>query len=155
MIEELEQALKAMENALDTLCKPYSTEVSEAIVSLRQLIDQVKNKEPFGYFRPEPFGWTDCSKDDEGAIALYETPRNRPMPKELVKLYEDYFDKYFEEHGRKPWAGLQPGEPMKIWKQEWEEACHGKYAGLPDSERKNMVEYLADAIEAKLKERNT
>jgi hypothetical protein len=31
--------------------------------------------EPFGYFRAEPFGWTDCSKDDEGAIALYERPQ--------------------------------------------------------------------------------
>lgn len=30
--------------------------------------------EPFGYFRAEPFGWTDCSEDDEGAIALYEHP---------------------------------------------------------------------------------
>lgn len=31
--------------------------------------------EPFGYFRAEPFGWTDCAKDDEGAIALYERPQ--------------------------------------------------------------------------------
>jgi len=30
--------------------------------------------EPFGYFRAEPFGWTDCSEDAEGAIALYEHP---------------------------------------------------------------------------------
>jgi hypothetical protein len=30
--------------------------------------------EPFGYFRPEPFGWTDCDKSDEGAIPLYEHP---------------------------------------------------------------------------------
>lgn len=29
---------------------------------------------PFGYFRAEPFGWTDCSEDAEGAIALYEHP---------------------------------------------------------------------------------
>ena len=31
--------------------------------------------EPYGYFRAEPFGWTDCAKDDEGAIALYERPQ--------------------------------------------------------------------------------
>jgi len=31
--------------------------------------------EPFGHFRVEPFGWTDCAKDDEGAIALYERPQ--------------------------------------------------------------------------------
>ena len=30
--------------------------------------------EPFGYFRPEPFGWTDCDQSDEGAIPLYEAP---------------------------------------------------------------------------------
>lgn len=30
--------------------------------------------EPFGYFKPEPFGWTDCAETDEGAIALYEAP---------------------------------------------------------------------------------
>ena len=28
--------------------------------------------EPFGYFRAEPFGWTDCAESDEGAVALYE-----------------------------------------------------------------------------------
>jgi len=31
--------------------------------------------EPFGHFRVEPFGWTDCAEDDEGAIALYERPQ--------------------------------------------------------------------------------
>lgn len=28
--------------------------------------------EPFGYFRAEPFGWTDCADTDEGAVALYD-----------------------------------------------------------------------------------
>jgi len=28
--------------------------------------------EPFGYFRATPFGWEDCSNEDEGAKALYE-----------------------------------------------------------------------------------
>lgn len=32
-------------------------------------------QEPFGYFKPEPFGWTDCAETDEGAIALYEAPQ--------------------------------------------------------------------------------
>lgn len=30
------------------------------------------SQEPFGYFKAEPFGWTDCDETDEGAIALYE-----------------------------------------------------------------------------------
>jgi hypothetical protein len=28
--------------------------------------------EPFGYFKAEPFGWTDCAETDEGAIPLYD-----------------------------------------------------------------------------------
>ena len=28
--------------------------------------------EPYGYFCAEPFGWTDCEEDDDGAVALYE-----------------------------------------------------------------------------------
>ena len=31
-----------------------------------------EQKEPFGYFRTEPFGWTDCAETDEGAVALYD-----------------------------------------------------------------------------------
>ena len=31
-------------------------------------------QKPFGYFKAEPFGWTDCAETDEGAIALYEHP---------------------------------------------------------------------------------
>ena len=36
--------------------------------------------EPFGHFRAEPFGWTDCAKDAEGAIALYEHPAAPAVP---------------------------------------------------------------------------
>lgn len=28
--------------------------------------------DPFGYFKPEPFGWTDCAETDEGARPLYD-----------------------------------------------------------------------------------
>lgn len=35
-------------------------------------------QEPFGYFKAEPFGWTDCAPTDEGAIALYEHPAQQP-----------------------------------------------------------------------------
>lgn len=38
--------------------------------------DAKKMVEPFGYFRSEPFGWTDCAPDDEGAVALYERPHH-------------------------------------------------------------------------------
>lgn len=32
----------------------------------------MKPIEPFGYFKAEPFGWTDCAETDEGAQPLYE-----------------------------------------------------------------------------------
>ena len=42
-------------------------------------------QEPFGYFKAEPFGWTDCGKDDEGAIALYENPQvQKPLSDDAV-----------------------------------------------------------------------
>lgn len=28
-------------------------------------------REPFGYFKSEPFGWTDCAETDQGAWPLY------------------------------------------------------------------------------------
>ena len=51
----------------------------ESLESIRALTAELEQAraalaaqgEPFGYFRAEPFGWTDCAKDDEGAIALY------------------------------------------------------------------------------------
>ena len=41
-------------------------------------------QEPFGYFKAEPFGWTDCAEDDEGAIALYEKPAQAETDKEKI-----------------------------------------------------------------------
>ncbi len=41
--------------------------------------------EPFGYFRAEPFGWTDCAEDDEGAIALYERPQEVGLTDEEIE----------------------------------------------------------------------
>lgn len=49
---------------------------------VRELLDkaactksQAAAREPFGYFKAEPFGWRDCAETDEGAIALYEAPQ--------------------------------------------------------------------------------
>ena len=36
--------------------------------------------EPFGYFKAEPFGWTDCAETDDGAIALYTAPPAPSVP---------------------------------------------------------------------------
>ena len=44
--------------------------------------------EPFGYFRAEPFGWTDCGPDDDGAKALYEWPANTQLTDAAPELLE-------------------------------------------------------------------
>jgi hypothetical protein len=43
---------------------------------------EIKADKPFGYFRAEPFGWTDCAPTDEGAIPLYERPQQPSTPPE-------------------------------------------------------------------------
>ena len=35
--------------------------------------------EPFGYFKAQPFGWTDCAETDDGAVALYERPQQAAL----------------------------------------------------------------------------
>ena len=49
---------------------PAITAIKEALAQLEQ--------EPFGYFKAEPFGWTDCAETDDDAKALYEAPPQRP-----------------------------------------------------------------------------
>lgn len=49
----------------------------DALAVAAILKQQRQDCEPFGYFRPEPFGWTDCAPDDEGAIPLYAAPPKR------------------------------------------------------------------------------
>jgi len=50
------------------------------------------DKEPFGYFRAEPFGWTDCAPTDEGAIPLYDKPQEKLLPwKGLTEEEHTYY----------------------------------------------------------------
>lgn len=52
-----------------------SMPVAAELLRLNMLIQQRQDCEPFGYFRAESFGWTDCGPDAEGAVALYESPQ--------------------------------------------------------------------------------
>ena len=52
---------------------------------LRAQVERLQATEPFGYFRAEPMGWTDCAATDEGAIALYERPAAPAVPQGWVK----------------------------------------------------------------------
>jgi hypothetical protein len=51
----------------------------KAIIAIKEALAQPQ-QEPFGYFKAEPFGWTDCAETDEGAIALYQA-----SPQRIVK----------------------------------------------------------------------
>ena len=46
-----------------------------------KLVPVEPTPEPFGYFKAEPFGWTDCAETDDGAIALFDVPP-APTPAE-------------------------------------------------------------------------
>ncbi len=70
LLEASKQALLALENPWES----GPNGVASAITALRAVIEQMEKQEPFGYFRAEPFGWTDCAETDEGALALYTAP---------------------------------------------------------------------------------
>ena len=56
-------------------------------------------QEPFGYFKAEPFGWTDCAATDEGAVALYEHPPAQRKPLTGGEIRE-IADKKFSVYSR-------------------------------------------------------
>ena len=66
---------------LIALCGPEDHELRERVMKSAApapadaLATATAPTEPFGYFKAEPFGWTDCGPDDEGAVALYEKPQ--------------------------------------------------------------------------------
>lgn len=51
--------------------------------------EQKHTPEPFGYFRAEPFGWTDCSETDEGAVPLYEQAVVTNLQQQLAHMTDD------------------------------------------------------------------
>ena len=93
-----DEALKLALEALETeLCIDWTNndefnasaeKMHEAIAAVKQALAQPE-QEPFGYFKVEPFGWTDCAETDEGARALYEAPplpvQRQPLTDELYK----------------------------------------------------------------------
>jgi hypothetical protein len=63
-------------------------------------------QEPFGYFKSEPFGWTDCAETDEGAIALYEhqPAQRKPLTDEQIDAAVEAWFKNEIVAGRQPFA---------------------------------------------------
>ena len=70
--EALRMALEVNESMKDVL-----KQVNELIAENKALKEALAQPEPFGYFKAEPFGWTDCAETDEGAVALYQAPPQR------------------------------------------------------------------------------
>jgi len=101
--DQVDEAIKDLRQALEADAKPCSccgegnarisvTRVCDTCGSEyagREEMDAAKRieaeqqAEPFGYFKAEPFGWTDCAETDEGAVALYERP-NQPAQQPLT-----------------------------------------------------------------------
>jgi hypothetical protein len=79
------------------------TELQAAREQARSAIAQAA--EPFGYFRAEPFGWTNCAETDEGAIALYEHPAAKASTAAM---------------GWRPIETAPKDEtPVDLWSPEW------------------------------------
>ena len=75
-----------MQQALDLLDEHGFESYPQAHALREAIAKQPAQREPFGYFKAEPFGWTDCAETDEGAVALYDRPQARePLTREQVK----------------------------------------------------------------------
>jgi len=77
MIEVLKQALEALEDVGVLTHREWQAVHKNKSNELRQAIAELESQEPFGYFRAEPFGWTDCAETDEGAIPLYQAMQGK------------------------------------------------------------------------------
>lgn len=66
--------------ALQSQVRALEADNHTLVAEIDELKRRAGDQEPFGYFRAEPFGWTDCTATDEGAIALYERPQAKCEP---------------------------------------------------------------------------
>ena len=79
-IANLEKFVWCVNNELEIkLAEAEALQVK--LETMQEVLDKLA-QEPVGYFKAEPFGWTDCGEDDEGAMALYEAPQ--PVASEPV-----------------------------------------------------------------------
>jgi hypothetical protein len=70
------------------ICDKCGSEYAgQAEFDLAMRLQAEQQDEPFGYFRAEPFGWTDCAETDEAAVALYDRPQQpaqQPLTEEQI-----------------------------------------------------------------------
>ena len=72
-----EQKQRAAELLSAWRATAYALHADRMADLLQELVD-APEAEPFGYFKAEPFGWTDCAETDDGAIALFAPPAPTP-----------------------------------------------------------------------------
>jgi hypothetical protein len=92
--EALKLALEALEDVGVLTNREWQAVHKNKANELRQAIAELESQEPFGYFKAEPFGWTDCAETDEGAIALYQSPLQRTW----IGLTDDEFNDLYERY---------------------------------------------------------
>lgn len=84
-LEKATESRKQAQHALYDARERFQKEVLQRTAEVSRLLKERQDCEPFGYFRPEPFGWTDCAPDDEGAIPLYAAPPKRePLSEQQI-----------------------------------------------------------------------
>ena len=94
--EALQTAIWRLEDILKRDDAQAWKEAEKALPKLQEALatppDAVVQGEPFGYFRPEPFGWTDCAETDEGAIPLYTHPA--AVPEDVQRIIKEVCEAY-------------------------------------------------------------
>jgi hypothetical protein len=90
--------------------------------------------------------YKDCAKHTKALEAALAEPEQEPMPPEIIKMYEDYFDKCYRDSSaqQRPWVGLTEDEITKLH-HEIKAQLMGTY----------KTEDIYRAIETKLREKNT
>jgi len=91
--------------------------ISTRMAALLQELMDAPEPEPFGYFKAEPFGWTDCAEKDDGAIALYSF-----MPLNGAPDQKDERSKVLSELrdlARKSWANRK-ADWSRAGQYKWE-----------------------------------
>lgn len=84
-LEKATESRKQAQRDLYDARERFQKELLRRTGEISRLLKERDGCEPFGYFRPEPFGWTDCAPDDEGAIPLYTAPQQKRELDELCK----------------------------------------------------------------------
>ena len=175
-IEAMKQALEALER----YCTPYADgthPADEAIVSLRQAIEQAEKQEPVAFFDPQgkwlywakPTRITAPVTVDVQPLPLYTTPQPQQAEKQEPVSWVDLLKEASQiVRDKVVWKRFIDGTPLAndiaCWMADFAiqhaQQPQREWVGLTDEERNTItrhhayVDNIIKATEAKLKERN-